>query len=59
MRNEARFRIVLVTGTKPHHAHEFQPRLDPLQLVSVSNLRRDDSACLLFSMNEAGRSTNN
>src|SRR5438552_3199540 len=25
MRNEARFRIVLVTGTKPHHAHEFQP----------------------------------
>src|SRR5205809_2527560 len=27
MRNEARFRIVLVTGapTKPHHAHQFQP----------------------------------
>src|SRR5437773_10126546 len=25
MRNEARFRIVLVTGNKPHHAHEFQP----------------------------------
>ena len=25
MRNEARFRIVLVTGTKPHNAHELEP----------------------------------
>src|SRR5260370_16072846 len=36
MRNEARFRIVLVTGapTKPHHAHEFQPPVWPLTPTS-------------------------
>ncbi len=25
MRNEARFRIMLVNGTKPHNAHELEP----------------------------------